>query len=106
MTLSFKDALLKRVEQSNVSLKSVADGAGVSYEQLKKLKQNKSQSTNVDDALKIARHFGMTLDGFLEDETAALRSEIASLWDQLSQEERDFLMRSAKGVIASRPVDS
>ncbi|GGG77710.1 transcriptional regulator [Salipiger pallidus] len=48
-----------------MSLRKIADVAGVSYEQLKKVSQGKSRSTNVDDAQKVASALDMTLDQFL-----------------------------------------
>jgi hypothetical protein len=72
----------------------------VSYEQLKKLRQGKSQSTNVDDAVRIAHVFGLTLDEFLGDTTVADRQELASLWRKLSEAERELLRAAAAGLRA------
>lgn len=47
-------------------MRQVALDAGVSYEQLKNLAQGKSKSTNVDDAVRIANSFGISLEAFLE----------------------------------------
>jgi len=46
-------------------MKQVAEAAGVSYEQFKSLRQGKSQTTNVDDAVKVAATFGVSLEQFL-----------------------------------------
>lgn len=103
---TFRAALMDAISDRDISLKSVAEGAGVSYEQLKKLGQNKSKSTNVDDAIKIARYFGQTLDQFLEDDQATNRVELMRLYNQLTDQERAILLRSAKGVIATRDTDT
>lgn len=102
MSKSFRDALLEALEANNVSLQKVAAETGVSYEQLKKLKQGKSRSTNVDDALRVANFFGMSLDEFLQDESAKLRSEIVDLFDRLSASERDYLLKSARGLVGDQ----
>lgn len=65
MTMNFSDALKMALEAKGVPLKRLANQAGVSYEQMKKVKQGKSGSTNVDDAAKIAAALGLTLDSFL-----------------------------------------
>ncbi|WP_425310143.1 helix-turn-helix transcriptional regulator [Falsirhodobacter halotolerans] len=97
MTRPFRDALIEALDATGWTLKRVAEESGVSEEQLKKVRQGKSRSTNVDDALKVAHVFGVTLDEFLGDDTSAVRSEAAQLWMQLSQEERDILLAAARG---------
>ncbi|MBL4929360.1 helix-turn-helix domain-containing protein [Fuscibacter oryzae] len=97
MTRTFREAFQDALKATGWSINKVAAEAGVSAEQLKKLNQGRSQSTNVDDALKVAHVFGVTLDEFLGDDTAQLRAEVADLWRQLSQEERDILLAAARG---------
>jgi len=109
MTKTFRDALLERVaisrsETGKPSLRAVATGAGVSYEQLKKLKQRDDGSTNVDDAVKVANFFGLTLDEFLGDPTATVRAEIDALYSSLSAEERSYLRGIADGLRARGPL--
>lgn len=106
MKMTFSEALSRVLEETGVSLRAVAEGAGVSYEQLKKVKQGKSKSTNVDDAVKVANYLGMTLDELLGDDTAAIRSEIVDLYNQLTQQQRDFLLASVKGVLSGSATDS
>nr|WP_323776258.1 S24 family peptidase [Amylibacter sp.] len=65
MAKTFSEALAGALQSSKISLRQVAEKATVSYEQLKKVKQGKSLSTNVDDAQKVAQAFGLTLDQFL-----------------------------------------
>ena len=66
MVQTFKSALGFALEKTGRSLRSIASDAGVSYDLLKNLKQGKSQTTNVDDAKRIASAFGVKLDAFLE----------------------------------------
>lgn len=98
MRLLFRDALLRALKDTGESLRSVAEATGVSYEQLKKLKQNKSRSTNVDDAVLIANHFGQSLDEFIDDQTQVVRSEIVSVYNALEPAERRFLLDAARGI--------
>ncbi len=98
MSKTFREALLIELEKRGLSLKGLAEGAGVSYEQLKKLKQNKSRSTNVDDAKKIADYLGIPLDTLLDSPGTLSSIEIVDLYNQLSDQERQFLLKSARGL--------
>lgn len=98
MAKTFRDALLDAVERTGTPLKAVADGARVSYEQLKKVKQRPVASTNVDDAIRVANFFGLTLDEFLSDETAQDRAAIVSTYFQLSEQERLLLKATGRGL--------
>ncbi|MFW5655941.1 MAG: S24 family peptidase [Roseicyclus sp.] len=66
MSQSFRNAFLQARDRTRRSVRGIALAAGVSEDQLKSLAQGKSQTTNVDDAVKVARAFGVTLDEFLE----------------------------------------
>lgn len=91
MALTFREALLAALSRTGVSLSKVAREAGVSYDQLKKLKQRDTASTNVDDARRIANFFGVTLDEFLEDRTVGDRVRVVEIYNQLSPRERQIL---------------
>jgi hypothetical protein len=67
MAITFRAALLKAMEATQVSISDIAAGSGVSYEQLKKIRQRPKASTNICDARAVARFFGVTLSDFLED---------------------------------------
>lgn len=98
MTMSFREALLARIDgPGKPSLKSVAEAAHVSYEQLKKVRQGKSQSTNAEDAIKIAAHFGLTLNEFLQDDLAEDRAIVVATYKSLSEAERQLLRDAAAG---------
>lgn len=100
MAKPFRDALLEAVAATGTNLRKVADGANVSYEQLKKVRQRPDASTNVDDAIKVANFFGFTLDEFLSDETATDRAAIVATYFQLSQQERLLLKATGRGLDA------
>lgn len=99
---TFRDALLETLNITGVSLKSVAEGTGVSYEQLKKLKQTKSRSTNVEDARKIAAYFGKSLDAFIDGTLDQEDIEIASLLSKLDPASRTFLINAARAQISEQ----
>lgn len=63
---TFKSALDHALSVTGRSLRSIAIEAGVSYEKLKNLRQGKAQTTGVDDARKVAKAFGVTLDDFFD----------------------------------------
>lgn len=100
MARRFREAFLERLEARGVTLADVARGAGVSYEQLKKVRQRIDGSTNVDDAVRIAHYFGVSLDEFLGDTTIKDRSEMLDLYMQLSDQERAFLLDVARARAA------
>ncbi len=102
MMKSFRDALLQGLQEKKVSVAEVARVTGVSKDQLHKIKQGKSRSTNVDDAVKIADYFGQSLDQFLSDSDIEQDAEIAELLMQLEPSERQFLLNAARAQIASR----
>lgn len=64
MEKPFKEALEHALKSTGRSLRSVAIAAGVSYDQLKSLMQGKSNTTNVDDGLKVASAFGVSVEDF------------------------------------------
>ena len=100
MTRSFRTALLDALERTETTMAELSRATGVSEEQIKKIKQRENASTNVDDAVLIAHYFGMTLDEFIEDRTAAARVESVELYMQLTPQERDLLAAAASGLRA------
>ncbi len=96
MTKTFRAALLQALEETGLPLSKVALGSGVSYDQLKKLKQRPHASTNVDDARAVANFFGVTLDQFLGDTTVSARAEIIDLYNRLTEEEIEILKAAAR----------
>ncbi|WP_287882724.1 hypothetical protein [Paracoccus sp. (in: a-proteobacteria)] len=98
MVMTFREALLMRTGgDGKPSLKAISEKAGVSYEQMKKVRQGATQRTNVDDAIKLAAAMGMTLNEFVEDSLAEDRAIVVSLYNQLTDEERQILRDAARG---------
>lgn len=64
-------------------MRKLAEKAGVSYEQLKKINQGKTQSTNAEDALRIAAATGVSLESFMagdfhETRTIAIAGKVGA----------------------------
>lgn len=72
MVGSFREALEEALKYSPRKLPSICADAGVSYEQMKKVLQGKSKSTNVDDAVRLAAAMGMSLETLLEKYAGAV----------------------------------
>ncbi|MFV1601975.1 MULTISPECIES: XRE family transcriptional regulator [unclassified Phaeobacter] len=68
MPMSFREALNAAMAASGLSMRKLAEKAGVSYEQLKKINQGKTQSTNAEDALRLAAALGVSLESFMAGE--------------------------------------
>lgn len=106
MAKKFRDALIEALDRTGWKLQAVCEAAGVSYEQMKKVRAGKSASTNVDDALKMAHAFGLSLDEFVGDTTVEDRQEVVALWREISEAEREILRAAARGRAAqARAVD-
>lgn len=106
MTKTFRDAFIEALETTGQSIAEVARKAGVSKDQLTKLKQRENAKTNVDDARRVAEAFGKTLDEFIDGQIASTDIELAKLLRQLAPEERQFLLNAAKAQIAARDIDT
>lgn len=109
MTKRFYDALTDALEATSWSIPDLASRAGVSKDQITKFMQRSKKgllaSTNVDDAVKIAHAFGLTVDEMMQDDTAQLRSEGVRLWQSLTEGERDLLQAAARGQRAIQDQD-
>lgn len=97
MRKTFRDAFVESLHATGWTIRKVAGLSGVSEEQLKKVNQGKSRSTNVDDAIKVANAFGMTLEEFIGDPTVQDRIQIANLYSELTRDEIDLLRAAALG---------
>lgn len=77
MKPSFRDAFFAALESSGRSMRDVAMAAGVSYEQMKKLKQGRTGRTNAEDAAALAASIGHTVESLLGAAGAQVRPAIA-----------------------------
>lgn len=98
---TFSQALSETLAQEgSVSLRRVALGSGVNYEQLKKV-VSKNHKINYEAALKVAQFFGQTLEQFLEVEANRLPYKIADAYARLSDDQRLHLQGYLEGLAAN-----
>jgi transcriptional regulator with XRE-family HTH domain len=97
MAKTFRSALLDALEETGLPLSKVAEGSGVSYDQLKKLRQRPNASTNVDDARAVANFFGVTLDQFLDETSLSARVQLFEFYNRLTDREIEILKAAARG---------
>lgn len=100
MVKTFAEALRDATRPPGVPLQQVALATGVSYEQLKKVR-SRGGSTNIEDAVKVAKFFGKSIEEFLEDREALDLIEIVSIYNSLSDEDRRILVGYARGRAAA-----
>lgn len=103
----FREALIARVHASGISVSELARKTGISKSQLDKLMQRRVITTNVDDATKLAKFFGETVEDFMRmGETPAEAStslaRLRVLASQLTQPEQDMLEAQIAGLLARR----
>lgn len=101
MQKTFRDRLLEEIDRQGLTLADVARKAGVSYDQLKKLRQRPVASTNIDDARKIIAALGLTVDQFFEEEVEAQVRQAAE-WLSLPEELRAKALAFAEGHQAAQ----
>ncbi len=104
MAKTFRSALLDALEETGLPLSKVAEGSGVSYDQLKKLRQRPNASTNVDDARAVANFFGVTLDQFLDETSLSARVQLFEFYNRLTDREIEILKAAARGQGALVPL--
>lgn len=105
---TFRDALLLKLEETGLSMRELSARAEVSYDQIKKLRLREGASTNVEDAIKIARFFGYTVEEFMGASSDESR-KLAQIYGSLTDRERKILrlvgqseaFRSAGGGVTS-----
>ncbi|WP_255553494.1 helix-turn-helix transcriptional regulator [Maritimibacter sp. DP1N21-5] len=98
---SFRESFIRRLDETGATVAEVADTIGVSRHQLYKLTHRKVESTNADDAVKIAAYFGMSVEEFMSDERASL-SDFALLFAKLTPEEQAMVVAQLRGLVGMR----
>lgn len=83
MGISFKDALNQTLAKTGQSLETAAEGANVPLKALQTFMQDDTGALVVEDAIKVAEFFGLSLDRFLDDPKVANHIAIAQLYSSL-----------------------
>ena len=104
--MNFREALIFWQQKREVSLRAIAEGAGVSYEQLKKVKQIDTRATNFDDGVKVAHFFRLTTEEFLAGEAASSPDALVRALEALSPQAREVLENAAYAQLASEQEKS
>ena len=100
--MNFRTALIARIERDSLNLAELAREAGVSYEQLKSYRQGKAKTTNVEDAIKIAKHFGLHVEQFIGSNDVEQSQELLRVFLKLDPAVRDTYLTAMKVQIAAK----
>ena len=98
--MTFREALVWHLENYPQKISEIEAETGVSRDQLYRVKTGKSASTNADDALKVARFYGKTLEEFVCP--SATEASVHSLWSRLTEEERTSLVLQMRWMVERR----
>lgn len=105
--LTFKQALRKALDaRPDLSIRKVAMGAGVSYDQLRMVLKRDTATTNVEDGVKVAAYFGMELSQFLEIPEEQRPAEIVEVYNQLPEHMRQKIVAYGRGMLDSLDQDN
>jgi transcriptional regulator with XRE-family HTH domain len=100
--LRFREAFIAHLDAAGFNTRQVADATGVSRDQMEKLRQRKVASTNVHDALRIARFFGKTVEEFIGDIPEVENSDILTLIARLTPTEQEIVRAQLEGLLSHR----
>lgn len=102
----FREALIERLNITGLTVAELARRSGVAKSQLDKLRQRKVDTTNVHDAVLIARFFGQSVEDFMGLRKRADRSdEVADLIQILPHNHKEIILAQVRAVIALRQQD-
>jgi predicted transcriptional regulator len=92
----FKERVRAAMVDQNLSIRDLSNRANVPYHAIHKFLSRENASTNIDHALEIARALGIRVD-----ENDAY-DELSAVIARLSDAEKAFLFRSARGLLADQ----
>ena len=99
----FRESLIERMDLVGISAAELSRRTGVSKAQIDKLRQRKSEVTNVYDALLIARFFGQTIEEFMGiSKKSAKHQEIIDILAMLPPDLKDSMIVQIKALAAMR----
>ena len=90
---SFRDRVLKEIEERNISKADLSRRSGVPYHALDKFLKREGASTSADNAKALAQALGINID----DDHGY--DELRELFYQLDEEKRKFLLASIRGLV-------
>lgn len=99
----FREAMIERMDLMGIGAAELARRTGVSKPQIDKLRQRRTEVTNVYDALVIARFFGQPLEEFMGlTKRSPKHQEIMDIFTALPTELRDVAAAAIKAMAAVR----
>lgn len=99
---TFADALREHIERTGATVTQIARGSGVNRDALYALKQGKSQNMIVDDAIRVANYFGLTVEEFMGLSPAQVRDQLVEQIARLTQQEQAILEASLTAILSQR----
>ena len=106
MTKTLSQAFAEALDRTGMSEASVAQQCGMSLEQLRALTLGQISETNVDDAARLPRFFGVELEQFLGNPQLKSPIEIARLYNRLPDDlKRQFQVYASTQAGRSDPSD-
>jgi len=91
MKEAFRESLINHVATYRVSMAQLSRETGVSLPLIQSLNQRKSVCPNVDDAIKLARYFGKSVEEFVGVSRDDREKRLRALISRLTEAEKDFL---------------
>jgi plasmid maintenance system antidote protein VapI len=100
----FRDSLNAHMEATGMSVAKLARGTGIKTSQLYKLAQKQVNSTNVEDAVRIATFFGKSVEEFMDMSHSTSKTDAAvELMARLDPQHLDVVETLMRGLLASAP---
>ena len=91
MKEAFRESLIAHIATYRISIAKLSRETGVSLSLIQSLNQRKSVCPNVDDAIKLARYFGKSVEEFVGVSRDDQEKRLRALISRLTEGEKDFL---------------
>lgn len=99
----FREALIERMEVTGMTAVELARRSGVAKSQIDKLRQRKTETTNVIDAVVIARVFGQSVEDFMGIRSRAEKiNELNQLIERLPPDVKETVLVQLRALAAVR----
>lgn len=100
---AFRDSLNDRLNKTGLSVSELSRRTGVSKALLDKLRQERTTSTNVEDAMRVARFFGQSLEDFMGATIRQeQRNELADRIARMDPDQIAMIETLIRGIYATR----
>lgn len=99
---AFREGLIAHVQAAGLPVAEISRRSGVSKFKLDKLMSRKVASTNVEDAVKLARYFGTTVEAMCASSPDPLLQGVISHFHRLPPEEKRTVAAMLEGLSAPR----